>query len=1068
MDRPSSRIVCGDCVEVMRGLPAGSVDAVVTDPPYGLEFMGKDWDKLGEVAKANRGSLDQMVNPNGKQKFKTQAPAFDLGGSANRRMQDWHEAWAREALRVLKPGGHLLAFGGTRTYHRLAAAIEDAGFEIRDTIAWMYGCLTPDVEVLTSAGWKLGIDVCSGDQIAAWDPQTEAVTMQDVQETFRAPYSGPMVEFKHSNVDQLVTPNHRVYHSRKQRVMVDGKRRSFYAPGWEVAEASTLPRYGQLRLPAGGVHDGPGIGGEDYAALLGWVWTEGGYDRTGTGVRITQSLTVNPAKCEAIERLVVLHAPGRKLYERVRPYTGSVLANKTDPARATVIELGPQRSYVERTWFFSGAPARQVRADLPDKRRPSYELLLRMTLGEKRAFLRAAMDGDGSHNTFEQKDRDARDWFQTLVHLVGKRAAVWDRKARGGGGVDITDLSSYELQTRHLAVCGERYEGDVWCVRVPTGAFLMRRNGKVSVTGNSGFPKSLDVSKAIDKAAGAEREVVGSVRKLDSYGPANDVYGGGPDHEREMAITQPATPEAQAWDGWGTALKPAFEPVVVARKPLVGTVAANVLAHGTGALNIDACRIGWGAEGDQSAERKAKGYTEAAKKALGGVVAEGSPTGFTGEVEGTDASGGRWPANVVLGHSPGCVKVGTGEDGMEVIEAWECEPGCPVWQLDQQAPASGARGPASGPTFSGPSSSGSMAGDFKGMGARAPAFHADEGGASRFFFCPDGGQVAEERPVMVRTDTVVGANSMSGESTGATASGEVTRQGRWPANVVLSHSPGCREVGTRKVKSNSPSVPQPQFGSENPGVALDFKAGVGRNGERSQGHADEDGMETVAAWECVEGCPIRMLDEQTGELTSGRLDRAAITAENKTYGAAPVREGLYEKDSGGASRFLYCAKTSTAERNAGLTAATSDRQTPMAGRGQGGLKCVACGHWKNSGTPCACAEPQFEQQDFNGREQRNPHPTVKPIELMKWLIRLVTPPGGTVLDPFMGSGTTGCAAALERVAFIGIEREAEYIAVAEARIAWWAEHPDGVDLVKRLERERERAAVAESGQESLF
>lgn len=88
----------GDCIEVMRTMPENSVDSIVTDPPYGLGFMGKAWDAL----------------PPG-------------------------EEWARECLRVLKPGGHLLAFGGTRTWHRLAVAIEDAGFEIRDSIAWMYG-----------------------------------------------------------------------------------------------------------------------------------------------------------------------------------------------------------------------------------------------------------------------------------------------------------------------------------------------------------------------------------------------------------------------------------------------------------------------------------------------------------------------------------------------------------------------------------------------------------------------------------------------------------------------------------------------------------------------------------------------------------------------------------------------------------------------------------------------------------------------------------------------------------------------------------------------------------------
>src|SRR5699024_6993797 len=103
--------------------------------------------------------------------------------------------------------------------------------------------------------------------------------------------------------------------------------------------------------------------------------------------------------------------------------------------------------------------------------------------------------------------------------------------------------------------------------------------------------KSHSIGKAIDKAAGAEREVVGRrVRLGDStdYPTRGDSMFAGSETGN---ITAPATSEAQRWDGWGTALKPAIEPIILARKPLSGTVAANVLAHGVGGLNIDACRV---------------------------------------------------------------------------------------------------------------------------------------------------------------------------------------------------------------------------------------------------------------------------------------------------------------------------------------------------------------------------------------------------------------------------------------------------------------------------------------------
>lgn len=114
----------GDCIEVMASMPDCSVDAVVTDPPYGLEFMGREWDGFSDAA------------------------AF----------QEWCRRWAVEALRVLRPGGHLVAFGGTRTYHRLAAGLEDAGFEIRDCLAWLYGSGFPKSMNVSKAMHLAGVD----------------------------------------------------------------------------------------------------------------------------------------------------------------------------------------------------------------------------------------------------------------------------------------------------------------------------------------------------------------------------------------------------------------------------------------------------------------------------------------------------------------------------------------------------------------------------------------------------------------------------------------------------------------------------------------------------------------------------------------------------------------------------------------------------------------------------------------------------------------------------------------------------------------------------------------------
>jgi site-specific DNA-methyltransferase (adenine-specific) len=156
----------------------------------------------------------------------------------------------------------------------------------------------------------------------------------------------------------------------------------------------------------------------------------------------------------------------------------------------------------------------------------------------------------------------------------------------------------------------------------------------------SGFPKSLDVSKAIDKAAGAEREVIGkSTRHGGGATPLSNQGGSGYADNGQPDITAPSTPEAQQWQGWGTALKPAFEPVIVARKPIEGTVANNVLKWGTGGLNIDGSRIGR-QEGDVSTGGYGNGGI--------GMGSVGLEQGEGKNAEWQTSTGGRWPANIIL------------------------------------------------------------------------------------------------------------------------------------------------------------------------------------------------------------------------------------------------------------------------------------------------------------------------------------------------------------------------------------------------------------------------------------
>ena len=284
----------------------------------------------------------------------------------------------------------------------------------------------------------------------------------------------------------------------------------------------------------------------------------------------------------------------------------------------------------------------------------------------------------------------------------------------------------------------------------------------------SGFPKSLDVSKAIDKAAGAEREVIKTGfaygisvgQEAQGYRPADYVSK----QLSDVAITN----EAKQWEGWGTALKPAHEPICVARKPLIGTVANNVLTYGTGALNIDGSRVGSG-------------------------------TGKTKTVQYPDIRGNNF-------------------------------------------------------------------------------------------------------------------NNANG-----TVEYTVTDQGRWPANVI------------------------------------------------------HDGSDEVLA-----GFPNE------------------------------------------AGRFFYCAKASKSERDAGLDIEQFPLRNYTERNEMGGSACTML---TSSGNP-------------RDSRKQNFHPTVKPLALMRYLIKLVTPTNGTVLDPFLGSGTTAVAATLEGFNWIGCEMTEDYWPIIEARIEW--------------------------------
>lgn len=276
--------------------------------------------------------------------------------------------------------------------------------------------------------------------------------------------------------------------------------------------------------------------------------------------------------------------------------------------------------------------------------------------------------------------------------------------------------------------------------------------------------------------------------------------------------------------------------------------------------------------------------------------------------------------------------------------------------------------------------------------------------------------------------------------------------GRWPSNLVLSHSPACVRVGTRRVASN---------GAQPAHYGMGYHGANGAGTGERYTRADPDGFETVDAWECAPDCPVAELDRQSGTSKSREAGVKPRSGTTHVYGgnallpSTTVHQGTMEYgDAGGASRFFptfaYVAKASRSEREAGLDHLPRKSAAEITGRAPGSAGLEGDGRGKNAYAGAHEGEPRA-----------NAHPTVKPIGLMRWLVRLVTPPGGLVLDPWMGSGSTGVAVMEETelaARFIGFELDADghdYVGVASARIAYALEEASKpAPVAKRLHKQR--------------
>jgi DNA modification methylase/O-acetyl-ADP-ribose deacetylase (regulator of RNase III) len=452
----------------------------------------------------------------------------------------------------------------------------------------------------------------------------------------------------------------------------------------------------------------------------------------------------------------------------------------------------------------------------------------------------------------------------------------------------------------------------------------------------------------------------------------------------DKTIHRKSPERVEEWTGWGTTLKPATECWWLVRKPFKGAVADNILEHGTGALNIDGCRIST----DETLTRK-----------LGKTTV--SPSGWTSTkrspIAGKD--GGRWPANLILSHSPDCV----GEASTTQSNTIRTTTGN-LLQADVEALVNavntvGVMG-------------GGIALQFKqtfpeNFYAYAKACAAGEVVPGRMFIYETG---TDSNPKYIINFP--------------------TKQ-HWRSESTLDDIQiGLSALITDIVKLNIRSIAVPALGCGLGGLNWhDVRPMIEHAFEQLK---DVDvtlyvPLEYVDAKRgCVPDCPVAELDRQSGLSKSSKGKPRKSKTPGDGWGM--TKTGAEYNDQGGASRFFYIAKPSRKEKEAGLDKLPDRSKNAVYGAGL------------NSAT-----KVRTELQELNGVDRggaKNNHPTVKAIQLMRYLCRLVTPPGGVILDPFTGSGSTGCGAVLEGFRFIGVEQDPAFVELAAARILYWQKRAD--------------------------
>lgn len=511
----------GKMQDVLDTFQEESVDCIITDPPYELNFMGKKWDNSGV--------------------------AFQ------------QETWEK-CFRVLKKGGYLLAFGGSRTFHRIACAIEDAGFEIRDCIMWLYGCYSSDTQVLTNKGWKYFCELNKTEKVLQWDKDNDKLSWVKPLNYFEYNIDDELVLLQNRHTEQLITKNHKVVCDIK-------KNHKQYHNKYDYIEAQQILKSDCVKLPLASYYYGSLH--YKYAYIIGWFLTDAWIHTDGKAVCFSQSKKNTLIKLKnELEQL-------KK--ENLCEYSEYIRKRKKENQQE------------EHSFYVTGKIANYLINEFPN--REFKEEFIELDKESKDKLLEGLIDGDGSCRknsysyTFWSKKDFRNNILSAMLTTMGYRNYI--SYSNGHKGVVFnTKHQTTEIQYKHKKE-NVKYLGKVYCLQTETGAFVVRRKGKPFISGNSGFPKSMNIGLAIDKKNDVDNRT-GNIKTDGAYNGKHFSLK----EEKTMKRNYEERKAQNEWQGYGTTLKPAYEPIIVARKPFKGSLVDNILQNGVGGLNIGECRVG--------------------------------------------------------------------------------------------------------------------------------------------------------------------------------------------------------------------------------------------------------------------------------------------------------------------------------------------------------------------------------------------------------------------------------------------------------------------------------------------